>query len=295
MVGVRAAFRATGRRLRDAAISTRPTPEARCVDVADDLTDSACIPDFLGIAGNTSGRISRTGDQAGHRGRESEYQDRIDLQVEIRGRRIDLEEIESALRHVPGVTATVLDRFEPTSGIAGLVGYYCGHGGSGSGPEPTAISSHLRERLPYYMTPAHFEHLGDIPMTPPNKVDRRALPHPATGSGPPRASPASRSPDLLVHLIATVCAIVVGLVLAKQGFDRLALVLDRWGVVETALAVLVASALAGLLCVLVPLMRRLIRRCNNPRYPELPDRRRFSDEENFGDFETTWSPCWSHY
>ena len=60
--------------------------------------------------------------------------------------------------------------------------------------------------------------------------------------------------------------------LDEQGFDRLALVLDRWGVVEPALAVLIASALAGLLCVLVPLMKRRIHRSRDPLYPEPPDR-----------------------
>jgi hypothetical protein len=49
-------------------------------------------------------------------------------------------------------------------------------------------------------------------------------------------------------------------VLDERDFDRSALVLDRWGVVEAALAVLIASALAALLCVLVTLMRWLIRR-----------------------------------
>jgi hypothetical protein len=109
-------------------------------------------------------------------------------------------------------------------------------------------------------------------MTPQNKVDQRALPAPGDrlgGSGatahvarepipapqvipvPDPMAPAQNTsyiPDLLVHLIAPVRAIAVGLVL-EQGFDRLALVFDRWGVVEIALTVLIASALAGLLCV----------------------------------------------
>jgi len=245
------------------------------------------IPDFLGIAENPSGRIYRTGDLGRvNEDGEIEYLGRIDLQVKIRGHRIDLAEIESALRHVPDVTAAVVDTFAPTPGIRELVGYYCTRAGTAP-PEPTVISSHLRKRLPSYMVPTYFEHLAAIPMTPENKVDRRALPAPGDRPGgtehdagepipAPKVTPApdpmaplqktrsvrptlSRTPDLLVYLVATVCAIVVWLVL-EQGFDRLALGFDRLGVVETALAVLIASALAGLLCVLVPLMRRLIRR-----------------------------------
>jgi hypothetical protein len=174
----------------------------------DDPTDSAFIPDFLGIAGNTSGRISRTA---------------------------DLRRVTEARENLPPF------------------------------PSPARTAPVLHD-------PTYFEHLGDIPMTPQNKVDRRALPAPGDrlgGSGatahvgrepipapqvipvPDPMAPAQNTsyiPDLLVYLIAPVCAIAVGLVL-EQGFDRLALVLDRWGVVETALTVLIASALAGLLCV----------------------------------------------
>ena len=45
------------------------------------------------------------------------------------------------------------------------MGYCCVRGGTAP-LALTAISSHLRERLPCPMTLAHFEHLGDIPMTP---------------------------------------------------------------------------------------------------------------------------------
>jgi hypothetical protein len=103
----------------------------------------------------------------------------------------------------------------------------------------------------------------------------RADPCPAGHSRPRSDGPTQKTsyiPDLLVYPVATVCAIVLGLMRDEQGFDRLALVLDRWGVVETALAVLIASALAGLLCVLVPLMRRLIHLSRDPHYPELPGR-----------------------
>src|SRR5512144_1552929 len=69
-----------------------------------DLTERVFIRDFLGIPGNPSGRIYRTGDL----GRinddgEIEYHGRIDTQVKIRGYRIELTEIESVLLQVPGI------------------------------------------------------------------------------------------------------------------------------------------------------------------------------------------------
>src|SRR5882757_9944739 len=64
----------------------------------DDLTESAFIPDFLGIPGNPSGRIYRTGDL----GRvtidgEIEYLGRIDPGNQTRGYRVELAEIERLL------------------------------------------------------------------------------------------------------------------------------------------------------------------------------------------------------
>ena len=46
----------------------------------------------------------------------------------------------------------------------------------------------------------------------------------------------------------------------ERGCDRSALGLNRSAVLEATLAVLTAPGLAGLLCLLVPLMRRLIHR-----------------------------------
>ena len=144
----------------------------------EDLTDKSFIEDFLGIAGNPSGRIYRTGDlgRVNDQG-EIEYMGRIDLQVKIRGYRIELTEIESVLLQVPGVSAAVVDTFEPTPGQVELVGYYSLK--TGVAPlETDAIHAYLRERLPAYMVPAYLEHLAAIPMTTSDKADRKALPPP---------------------------------------------------------------------------------------------------------------------
>ena len=79
----------------------------------DDLTESAFIPDFLGIPGNPSGRIYRTGDL----GRvtideELEYHGRVDPTANRRGYRSDLAEIEAALLRVPGIAQALSDLVE---------------------------------------------------------------------------------------------------------------------------------------------------------------------------------------
>ena len=91
----------------------------------DDLTATAFVPDFLGLPGNASGRIYRTGDLGRvTAGGEIEYLGRKDLQVKIRGYRVELTEIESVLLQVPGIAQAVVDTYEPVPGTTELVGYY---------------------------------------------------------------------------------------------------------------------------------------------------------------------------
>jgi non-ribosomal peptide synthetase-like protein len=74
----------------------------------EDLTEKAFIPDFLDIPANPSGRIYRTGDLGRvSTGGEIEYHGRIDPRSEMRGYRIELTEIESALQ-VPEITQAMV-------------------------------------------------------------------------------------------------------------------------------------------------------------------------------------------
>jgi len=145
----------------------------------DDLTERAFIRDFLGIDGNPSGRIYRTGDlgRVNDDG-EIEYHGRIDTQVKIRGYRIELTEIESVLLQVPGIAQTVVGTYEPEPGAVELVGYYSLRKGNAC-VDQQELYEHLRERLPSYMVPAYLEELAVIPMLPSDKADRKNLPAPS--------------------------------------------------------------------------------------------------------------------
>ncbi|MEO7195100.1 MAG: Pls/PosA family non-ribosomal peptide synthetase [Pseudonocardiaceae bacterium] len=148
-----------------------------------DLTDRAFIPDFLGMPGNPSGRIYRTGDlgRVNDDG-EIEYQGRIDTQVKIRGYRIELTEIESVLLRVPGIAQAVVDTYEPEPGVVELVGYYSLRTDTTS-VNHDQMYTQLRGRLPAYMVPAYLERLDVIPMTTNDKADRKALPTPTARRG----------------------------------------------------------------------------------------------------------------
>ncbi|MBO0882090.1 MAG: amino acid adenylation domain-containing protein, partial [Mycobacterium sp.] len=145
-----------------------------------DLTDKAFIKDFVGITGNRSGRIYRTGDL----GRltedgEIEYQGRIDTQVKIRGYRIELSEIESLLLQTPGVGSAVVHTYEPMPGATELVAYYSRRADIAE-VDRIELYQRLRDHLPPYMVPAYLEELPALPMLPSGKVDRKNLPRPVS-------------------------------------------------------------------------------------------------------------------
>ena len=135
---------------------------------------------------------------------EIEYHGRVDLQVKVRGYRIELTEIESVLLAVPGIAAAVVDTFTPASGGTELVGYYSVRRGS-SAIDAEVIYAVLRERLPSYMVPAYLERLEVIPMTTSDKVDRNDLPPPAgarLAGGGEYVAPTTDTERILADLLA---------------------------------------------------------------------------------------------
>ena len=123
------------------------------------------------------GRLYRTGDTVRLRSSgDLEYLGRGDHQVKLRGFRIELGEIESALAGVRGVGQAVVLLREDRPGDPRLVAYVaCDREAT---PDDGEIRAHLRRTLPEYMVPAAFVRLQRMPLTPNNKIDRRALPAP---------------------------------------------------------------------------------------------------------------------
>ncbi|AXK33658.1 amino acid adenylation domain-containing protein [Streptomyces armeniacus] len=144
-------------------------------------------------------RMYRTGDRVVHRpDGQLEFLERVDHQIKIRGHRIELGEVEAALRSVPGVTDSVVNVAKDTRGSSVLVGYLAG---SAQVPD---VKAALAAELPDYMVPGAFVVLDSLPLTANGKVDRKALPAPdfgsATGGRPPR-NPQER---MLCELFAEV-------------------------------------------------------------------------------------------
>ncbi|WP_240359708.1 non-ribosomal peptide synthetase [Pyxidicoccus trucidator] len=138
------------------------------------LTAERFVPDPH--ATTPGARLYRTGDLARVRADGVlEFLGRADAQVKVRGFRVELGELEAALRTCEGVRdALVLLRTEAPGRPGGLVAYAV------APPQltPSGMRAHLAARLPPYMVPAHFVRLEAFPYNSSGKVDRRALPEP---------------------------------------------------------------------------------------------------------------------
>jgi amino acid adenylation domain-containing protein len=134
-----------------------------------DLTAQKFAPDAF--SADAGARLYRTGDLArclpdGN----IEFCGRIDHQVKLHGYRVELGEIEGALREQGEVQEAVVLAREDASGDKRVVAYV-----SPQGADPARLREYLRSRLPAYMVPSAFVPMEKLPLTPNGKIDRQAL------------------------------------------------------------------------------------------------------------------------
>jgi non-ribosomal peptide synthetase-like protein len=100
------------------------------------------------------------------------FHGRIDDQIKIRGFRVELGEIETKLSGEPGINQAAVVLRED-DGIERLVAFVVGE--PGVALDAAVLRAALREKLPPYMVPAHFEAVGSLPRMVSGKVDRKML------------------------------------------------------------------------------------------------------------------------
>jgi amino acid adenylation domain-containing protein len=167
------------------------------------LTAERFLPD---AAAGDGTRMYRTGDRVRRdaQGR-LEYLGRLDDPVKVRGFRVELGEVESALRVTTGIIDAVVTLRDDLAGGPGLVAY-CRTAGDIAA---AVLRASLATRLPEFMVPAAFVMLDQFPLNANGKIDRAALPAPqarSTGRDEDRGAAARAA----VAVIAAVWSDVLG-------------------------------------------------------------------------------------
>jgi amino acid adenylation domain-containing protein len=168
--------------------------------------------------GEPGARMYRSGDAA--RWRHDgviEFFGRLDHQVKIRGFRVELEEIESVLLRDGQLSQAVCLVREDVPGDQRLVAYVVP--ATGTAPDVGKLSAQAAAALPDYMVPTAFVVLDGLPLTPNEKLDRKALPRPQAPEA--RVGRAAATPEEI--LVAGLFTELLGLssVGAEQEFFSL--------------------------------------------------------------------------
>ncbi|HWS66410.1 MAG TPA: non-ribosomal peptide synthetase [Steroidobacteraceae bacterium] len=154
----------------------------------DELTAERFVANPFDPSGST--RLYRTGDRVRRRTDGNiEFLGRVDRQVKINGKRVELDEIEACLRRSPlvedaAVTAPIND-----NGPRKVHAYVKLRVGAGGGS--AELRHFLKQEAADYMIPATFTLMDELPLSPTGKVDRSRLPRPRTDPPPGAVQPAA--------------------------------------------------------------------------------------------------------
>ncbi|MCZ6535256.1 MAG: non-ribosomal peptide synthetase, partial [Chloroflexi bacterium] len=104
------------------------------------------------------------------------YLGRSDSQVKIRGHRVEIADVESALLEVEDVKEAIVLALEDRPGVLRLIAYLVPS--TQPAPTPSSLRRALEIRLPQHMIPSAYMILDALPLTAVGKVNRRSLPKP---------------------------------------------------------------------------------------------------------------------
>jgi len=194
-------------------------------------------------------RIYRSGDLGRWTSEgELEYLGRADKQVQIRGIRIEPQEIESIINSYTGVTKAYVRAVE-LEGQTSLWAYFKGLDTKGI----LALKTFLYRHLPPYMCPAQLIPIKDFPLTAHGKIDEKALPNPNVRKSEGKGMGLKKGME---SKLATLWSDILGQQILnadddffeKGGHSLKAMqlataIFDRWGIAMTANEVFAVSSL----------------------------------------------------
>ena len=128
---------------------------------------------FMMMPWENGQKMYRTGDLAVVKDGQMVFRSRSDKQIQLRGYRIELEEINQALSKHPEVRMAI-SSIRKIEGDSCLLVHYT----SESELMQEMLRNFLQKRLPSYMIPNHFIFLDKVPLTANGKLDVKALPDP---------------------------------------------------------------------------------------------------------------------
>ncbi|MEC3919457.1 non-ribosomal peptide synthase/polyketide synthase [Nocardia sp. CDC160] len=162
------------------------------------LTAGRFVADPYGAPGESA---YRTGDLARWTADgDLEYLGRIDQQVNLRGFRVELGEIEAVLLRDPDVReAAVIVRHDAAVDEARIIGYVVPR--ADAALSVTELRAAAARQLPEHMVPAALVVIDRIPLTVNGKLDRAALPAPVF-EGTEYRQPATVAEELIANVYA---------------------------------------------------------------------------------------------
>ncbi|SJN43245.1 amino acid adenylation domain-containing protein [Luteococcus japonicus] len=168
-----------------------------------DLTATRFVPDPWGPPGS---RMYRSGDLAvvDAEGR-LDFCGRSDAQVQLRGFRVELGEVEAALAAADEVTTAHAVVLEPGTDRAALVGYVTGPDPADA--DPVQILAAVRAQVPPQSVPSAVVVLDRFPLTVNGKLDVAALPRPELSRRRDDRHPSPGAEQLVAEAFCEVLAL----------------------------------------------------------------------------------------
>ncbi|MBC7303623.1 MAG: amino acid adenylation domain-containing protein, partial [Nocardia sp.] len=149
-------------------------------------------------------RMYRSGDvvRRDHDG-DLEYRGRADQQVQLRGFRIELDEVRAALLAHPAVASAAVVVHRAGTDAARLVGYVVP---ADTDCDVDAVVAQAASMLPEYMVPTAVMVVDELPLTVNGKLDLRALPEPAARAAS-WVAPRTEAEELVAQVFAEVLGV----------------------------------------------------------------------------------------